>query len=97
MKDVNSKYGLIDLKLQTLLSILQIIFKISVLQLQYLFQDLDFLNKNEYCKNILGFETLEVFVLSIQNRGRPVVMVQAGTATDGVISGPIPFLIIRIL
>ena len=72
MKDVNSKYGLIGLAVmgQNLaLNIADHGFKISVYNRTYS-KTLDFLNKNEYCNNILGFETLETFVLSIQKPRR---------------------------
>ena len=94
MKDVNSKYGLIGLAVmgQNLaLNIADHGFKISVYNRTYS-KTLDFLNKNEYCNNILGFETLETFVLSIQKPRKIIVMVQAGPATDAVISGLIPLL-----
>ena len=51
-----------------------------------------FLEKNSYCKNLVGFEHLQDFVNSILRPRRIVIMVQAGEATDSVINSLIPLL-----
>ena len=66
-------------------------FRVSVYNRTYS-KTLDFLNRNSYSSNLLGFESLESFVKSIARPRKIIIMVQAGAATDAVIESLIPLL-----
>ena len=52
----------------------------------------DFLKRNSYSNNLLGFEELHSFVQSISRPRKIIIMVQAGKATDAVIDSLVPLL-----
>ena len=94
MNDVTSEFGLIGLAVmgQNLaLNVADHGYQISVYNRTYS-KTLEFLARNEYSNNLFGYETLKSFVQSIQKPRKIIIMVQAGGATDAVISGLIPLL-----
>ena len=94
MNKEQSSFGLIGLAVmgQNLaLNIADHDYPISVFNRTYS-KTLDFLERNSYSKNLLGFEALESFVASIVKPRKIIIMVQAGQATDAVIDSLVPLL-----
>ena len=94
MEGQHSQFGLIGLAVmgQNLaLNIADHGYQISVYNRTYQKTE-DFLNRNSYCSNLLGFESLQSFVGSLEKPRKIIIMVQAGTATDAVIESLLPHL-----
>lgn len=94
MEGQHSQFGLIGLAVmgQNLaLNIADHGYQISVYNRTYQKTE-DFLNRNSYCSNLLGFESLQSFVGSLEKPRKIIIMVQAGSATDAVIESLLPHL-----
>lgn len=94
MENHTSSFGLVGLAVmgQNLaLNIADHGFSISVYNRTYS-KTLDFIQSNSYTNNLLGFESLESFVNSIERPRKIIIMVQAGAATDSVIDSLVDLL-----
>ena len=94
MNSTNSEIGLIGLAVmgQNLaLNIADHGFRISVFNRTHS-KTLGFLEENQDATNLVGFESIEAFVNSLQRPRKIIIMVQAGKATDAVIDSLLPHL-----
>jgi 6-phosphogluconate dehydrogenase len=94
MNSTNSEIGLIGLAVmgQNLaLNIADHGFRISVFNRTHS-KTLGFLEENQDATNLVGCDSIEAFVNSLQRPRKIIIMVQAGKATDAVIDSLLPHL-----